>query len=105
MSWPLLNVVIIQIPTFLQLLPDEYQLLLVWWDFLLILNLHLDIVNNIKTLNILYDGLFSQSLHKYLHTTEKMQYQMESRLFVDVVIDTSPFILQFLANKDLSLLV
>ncbi|XP_044955161.1 uncharacterized protein LOC123405590 [Hordeum vulgare subsp. vulgare] len=48
----LLNVVISQGAAIFQLFPSKDKPLLVWWDTLLVLDLCLDIVNGIRTLNL-----------------------------------------------------
>ena len=48
----LLDVVVRQSSSVLELLAGENQTLLVWWDSLLVLNLCLDIVDSVRRLDI-----------------------------------------------------
>ena len=63
----LLNVVIGQCPTVLELLPSEDEALLIWRNTLLILNLRLHVVNGVGRLNLQRDGLPGERLDKDLH--------------------------------------
>jgi hypothetical protein len=62
----LLNVVIAQSATILQLLSSKNKTLLIRWDTLLVLDLGLDVVNGIRRLHIQSDSLSSQGLDKNL---------------------------------------
>lgn len=53
----LLNIVIAQSTSVLQLLSSKDQTLLIGWDSLLVLNLSLDIIDRVRWLNIERDGL------------------------------------------------
>ncbi|KAJ0955743.1 hypothetical protein HanPSC8_Chr01g0006381 [Helianthus annuus] len=101
----LLDVIIRQGTPIFQLLSSKDEPLLVRWDTLLILDLRLDVVNGIRTLNLQSYSLSSQRLHKDLHTTTKTKNQMESRLLLDVVVSQSTAIFQLFASKDQPLLV
>merc|ERR1712136_453481 len=101
----LLDVVVRQGASILQLLTSEDQPLLVWGDPLLILDLCLDIFNGVGGLHFQSDGLASQGLHKYLHATSETQDKMESGLLLDVVVRKSTAILKLLASKNQPLLV
>jgi len=63
----LLDVVVRQSPTVLELLPGEDQPLLVGRNALFVLDLGLDVLNGVAGLNLEGDGLASQSLHEDLH--------------------------------------
>jgi len=69
----LLDVVIRQSPAVLQLLPGEDQPLLVRRDPLLVLDLGLNIVDGVGTLDLESDGLPRQGLHKDLHFARKKE--------------------------------
>ena len=56
-------------------------------------------------LNIKGDSLSSERLYKDLHAATKSEDQVESRLFLDVIVRQSSPILQLLTSKDKSLLV
>jgi hypothetical protein len=63
----LLNVIVGESATILELLASENQALLVRRDALLILNLRLDIVNSVAGLDLQGDGLARESLDEDLH--------------------------------------
>jgi len=64
----LLDVVVLESATVLELLTREDETLLVWRDALLVLDLGLDGLDGIGALDLEGDGLASESLHKDLHT-------------------------------------
>ena len=101
----LLDVVVREGSSILQLLSSKDQPLLVWGNPLLVLNLGLDILNGVRRLHLQSDGLASQGLDKDLHTSSQSQHKMEGRLLLDVVVRESSSILQLLASKDQPLLV
>jgi len=82
----LLDVVIGQSPAVLELLTSEDQPLLVWGDSLLVLDLCLDVLDAIASLDLQSDGLAGQSLHKDLHTSSQPEDKVEGGLLLDVVI-------------------
>jgi len=101
----LLDVVIRESSSILELLSGEDQSLLVWWDSLLVLDLGLDVLDGVSWLDIKSDGLSSQSLDEDLHTTSESQDEMESRLLLDVVVAEGSAVLELLSGEDESLLV
>ena len=70
----LLDVIVSQSPTILQLLAREDQALLVRGDALLVLDLGLDVVNGVRRLDLKRDGLAGKSLYENLHTTTKTEH-------------------------------
>merc|ERR1712013_323727 len=93
----LLNVIIRQSAPILQLLTRENQTLLLGRDTLLILNLRLHIQS---------DGLSRQSLDENLHrTAAQAQHQMQSRLFLSVIVAQRTPILQLLSRENEALLL
>ena len=62
----LLDVVITQRASILELLPSKDQALLIRRDALLVLDLSLDVVNGVRGLDIEGDGLTRQCLNKNL---------------------------------------
>jgi len=82
----LLDVVIGESSTILELLSGEDKSLLVWWDSFLILDLGLDVLDSVSWLNIEGDGLSSKGLDEDLHTTSKSEDEMKSRFLLDVVV-------------------
>ena len=119
----LLNVVVGQGTTILQLLTSEDQALLVRGDTLLVLNLRLHVVDRVRRLHLKGDSLTRQCLDKDLHTTTETKHYMidesackhssdgrghtkvESGLLLDVVVRKSAAVLQLLAGEDQTLLV
>jgi hypothetical protein len=100
-----LDVVVTQGAAILQLLTSKDETLLIRWNALLVLDLGLHIVNGIGGLNIQGDCLASEGLDKDLHTTTETQDQVESGLFLDVVVTQGAAILQLLTSKDETLLI
>ncbi|KAL5709441.1 hypothetical protein ACHQM5_020132 [Ranunculus cassubicifolius] len=82
----LLNVIISKGTSIFQLFPGKDEPLLIRWNPLLILNLGLDIINRVRALNLQCNSLPCQSLDKNLHTPSKTQYQVQSRLLLDIII-------------------
>jgi len=101
----LLDVVVGQSTTILQLLASKDETLLIGRDTFLILNLGLDIFNGVGWFHLQGDGLASEGLDKDLHATSETEHQMESRLLLDVVVGQGAAIFQLLASKDQPLLV
>ena len=75
----LLNVIIGQSPTILQLLAGKDQPLLVRGDTLLILNLRFNVVDRIGRLDLEGDRLARQRLDEDLHTTTKTEDYMTGK--------------------------
>jgi len=101
----LLDVVIRKSSAVLKLLTSEDKSLLIWWDTFLILDLSFDVFNGVCWLDIKSDGLTSESLDEDLHTTSKSEDEMESGLFLDVVIGEGSSIFELLSSEDESLLI
>merc|ERR1711978_556554 len=101
----LLDVVIGESPSILELLSSEDQPLLVWGDSLLVLDLGLDVLNAVRGLDLEGDGLAGESLDEDLHTSPESEDKMESGLLLDVVVGESPSILELLPCEDQTLLV
>merc|ERR1712180_102710 len=101
----LLDVVVRQSPTVLQLFTSKDQPLLVWWDAFFVLDLGLHVLDGIGWFNLEGDGFTGQGLHKDLHTSSQPQDKMESGLLLDVVVRGSPSILELFTSKDQSLLI
>merc|ERR1712241_862010 len=96
----LLDVVVGQGPSILELLASEDEPLLVRGDALLILDLGLHVLNAIASLDFQGDGLASEGLHEDLHATSKSEDEMEGGLLLDVVVGQGPPVLQLLASED-----
>jgi len=63
----LLDVVVAQGATILELLAGEDKTLLVWWDTLFVLNLGLDIVDGVRGFNLEGDSFTREGLDEDLH--------------------------------------
>merc|ERR1719184_196775 len=101
----LLDVVVGQSPSVLELFTGEDQPLLIWRDAFLILNLGLNVLDGVRRLHFKGDGFTSQCLHEDLHSSTKPKDKMESGLLLDVVVGQSPSILKLFTSEDQSLLI
>ncbi len=101
----LLDVVVAERPTILELLAGEDEALLIWGDALLVLNLRLDVIDRVGRLDLQSDGLAGKGLDEYLHATPKAKNQVQGALLLDVVVAQGPTILKLLASEDKALLV
>ncbi len=71
----LLNVVVRQVPSVLQLLASEDEALLVRRDAFLVLDLGLHVLNGVVRLDVKSNGLASQGLNEDLHATAQVVHQ------------------------------
>jgi len=101
----LLDVVVRKGATILKLFAGKDQSLLVWGNALFILNLGFHIFNCVRRLNLECNGFASQGFDENLHTSSQTEYQMQSGLFLDVVVWEGAAILKLFASKDQPLLV
>merc|ERR1711913_274242 len=101
----LLDVVVRESSSVLQLLASEDQPLLIWGDSLLVLDLGLDVLNGVGWLDLEGDGLPGEGLDEDLHTSSQSEHKMEGALLLDVVVRESSSVLQLLASEDQPLLI
>merc|ERR1719362_2498507 len=101
----LLDVVVGESSSVLQLLASEDQPLLIWGDSLFVLDLGLDVLNGVRGFDLQGDGLASQGLDEDLHTSSQSEHKMEGALLLDVVVGESSSVLQLLTSEDQSLLI
>jgi len=101
----LLDIVIGQSATILQLFTGEDKTLLVWWDTFFILNFCLDVFDGVRGFDFEGNGLSGQGLDENLHTTSKTEYQMEGRFLLDVIVGKCSPVFQLFTGKDKTLLV
>ena len=101
----LLNVIVREGASILQLLSGKNQTLLIGWDTLLVLNLGFHVVDGVLRLDLQGNGLPGESLDKDLHTATETENEMQSRFFLNVVVGEGPTILKLLAGKDETLLI
>jgi len=101
----LLDVVVGESSTVLELLASEDQTLLIGRDALFVLDFGLDVVDGVGWLDFESDRLTGEGLDEDLHTTAKSQDQVESRLLLDVVVAEGTAVFQLLASEDQTLLI
>ena len=101
----LLDVVVWKSSSIFKLLSSEDKSLLIWWNTFLILDFSFDILNGVGWFNIKGDGFTSECLDEDLHTSSKSEDQVESGLFLDVVIGEGSAVFELLTSKDESLLI
>merc|ERR1712062_26290 len=101
----LLDVVVGESSSVLQLLAGEDQPLLIWGDSLLVLDLGLDVLDGVRGLHLEGDGLPGEGLDEDLHASPESEHKMEGALLLDVVVRESSSVLQLLAGEDQSLLI
>merc|ERR1712018_992062 len=101
----LLDVVVGESPSVLELLASEDQPLLVWGDSLLVLDLGLDVLNGVRGLHLESDGLTGEGLDEDLHASSQSEHKMEGALLLDVVVGESSSVLELLTSEDQPLLV
>merc|ERR1712025_342645 len=101
----LLDVVVGESSSVLQLLASEDQPLLIWGDSLLVLDLGLDVLNGVRGFDLQGDGLASQGLDEDLHASPESEHKVEGALLLDDVVGESSSVLQLLASEDQPLLI
>jgi len=101
----LLDVVVRESSSVLELLSSEDESLLIGRDAFLVLDLGLDVLNSVRRLNIEGDGLAGEGLDEDLHTSTKSEDQVKGRLLLDVVVAKGSSILKLLTSEDKSLLI
>lgn len=101
----LLNIVVRQGTTILQLLASKDKPLLIWRNSLLVLNLGLNIVDGVGRLNLQRDRLSGKRLHKNLHAATETEDEVKGGFFLDVVIREGTTVLKLFAGEDEALLV
>ena len=100
----LANVVVSHGSSIFQALSCENQPLLVFWDTFLVMNLPLDGLNAVSSLDLDSNGLSCKCAHKNLHSSPESEYEMESTLLSDVIVCHCPSIFEALSSEDKSLL-
>ena len=101
----LLDVVIRESTTILELLAGEDKTLLVGRNAFLVLNLGLDVVNGVRGFNLKSNGLASEGLDEDLHATTETEDEVKSGLLLDVVVRESATVLKLLASENETLLI
>ncbi|PAV70180.1 hypothetical protein WR25_12798 [Diploscapter pachys] len=80
-----------------QVLTGEDKTLLIGWDSLLVLDLGLDVLDRVRSLDLQGDGLAGQGFNEDLHSTTETEHEMEGGLFLDIVVRQSAAILELLS--------
>jgi len=101
----LLDVIIGECPSVLELFACEDEPLLIWGDAFLVLNLLLDVLDGIRTLDFEGDCLAGQGLDEDLHASPEPEDQVESGLLLNVVVSECPAVLELFASEDEPLLI
>jgi len=101
----LLDVIVGEGSAIFELLSSEDESLLIRGNSFLVLDLGLDIIDGVRSLNVESDGLSGESLNEDLHTSSESEHEMESRFLLNVVISKSSSVLELLTGEDKSLLV
>ena len=101
----LLNIVVRQGTTVLELFTSKDKALLVRRNAFFILDLRLHVVDGIRRLDLQRNRLASESLDKDLHTTAKTEDEVEGRLLLDVVIRESTTVFKLFASENKALLI
>ena len=101
----LLDVVVGQSSTILQLLPSKNKTLLVRGDAFLVLNLGFDIVNGVRGFDLQSDRLARQGLYEDLHSATETEHEVEGGLLLNVVVRQGASILELLSSEDQTLLI
>jgi len=101
----LLDVVVSESATVLELLSGKDEALLIGRDAFLVLDLGFDRLDSVSAFDIKSDGLASEGLNEDLHATTETEDEMESRLLLDVVISKGATVLKLLSGEDEALLI
>merc|ERR1711923_561651 len=101
----LLDVVVGEGSSVLQLLASEDQPLLIRGDSLLILDLGLDVLDGVRGLDLEGDGLAGEGLDEDLHASSQSEHKVKSALLLDVVVGEGSSVLQLLTSEDQPLLI
>jgi len=101
----LLDVVVGESSTVLELLTGEDEALLVGRDAFLVLDFGLDVLDRVGRLDFERDRLTRKGLDEDLHTAAQSQHQMKRGLLLDVVVGEGTTVFELLAREDQALLV
>ena len=101
----LLDVIVGERASVLELFAGEDETLLVRRNSLLVLDLGLHVVDGVRRLHLQRDGLAGEGFHEDLHPSAKTKDKVEGRLLLDVVVGEGSAVFQLLAGEDETLLV
>ena len=101
----LLDVVVGEGATILELLSSKDKALLIGRNTFLVLDLGLDVVNGVRWLDLKGDSLSSERLDEDLHATAETEHQVKSGLLLNVVVGEGSAVLELLSSEDQALLI
>jgi hypothetical protein len=101
----LLDIVVGEGTTVLQLFAREDEALLIGRYTLLVLDLGFDVIDGIGRFDFEGDSLASERLDENLHAATETKNEMERGLFLDIVVRERPTVLKLFACEDEALLV
>jgi hypothetical protein len=101
----LLDVVVREGTTVLELFSGEDETLLVGWDAFLVLDFGLDVLDRVGRFDFERDRLAGEGLHEDLHTTTEAENQVKGRLLLNVIVGQGTTVLQLLTSEDETLLI
>jgi hypothetical protein len=101
----LLDIVIREGATVLELLSSKDETLLIRGYSLLVLDFGFDVIDRIRRFDFESDGFASEGLDKDLHTTTETEDEMEGGFLLNVVVRERAAVLELLSGKDKTLLV
>jgi len=101
----LLDVVIRESSSVLQLLAGKDEPLLVRGNPFLVLDLGLHVLDRVAGFDLQGDGLAGEGLHEDLHSSTEPEDEVEGALLLDVVVRKGSSVLQLFPSEDQSLLV
>jgi hypothetical protein len=101
----LLDVVVRQRASVLELLAGEDKALLIRRDALLVLNLRFHVINRVRGLDLESDRLPREGLDEDLHAAAETEHEVKGRLLLDVIVGERATVLELLSGEDEALLV
>jgi len=101
----LLDIVVREGPSILELFSGKNQALLVGGNSFFVLNLCFDVVDRVRRLDLEGDGLAGEGLDEDLHAATEAEDEMEGGFLLDIIVGKGAAILELFAGKDQTLLV
>jgi len=101
----LVDVVVGQSTTVLELLAGENQALLVGRNALLVLNLLLYVLDRVRSFHLKGNGLSGKGFDEDLHASTETKDEVEGGFLLDVVVGQGTAVLELLTSEDEALLV
>src|SRR5438046_574967 len=101
----LLDIIIRQGTTILQLFASENQPLLIRWNSLFVLNFRFDIIDGIRGFHFKRNSFPRESFDENLHPSTQAKNKMKSGLLLNIIIRQGTSIFELFASKDQTLLI